>query len=304
MLNRRKYYALLALWSAIYVIGTIVAPLAPNRFNLSTARTHVLQITIALPIVLIWVAAVYGAERFKSYAQRIGNYPDGQALNTVANGLIILVAALLFSGISGILRPWALKDGWLPQFTVLYNFVSAILPLIAYSFMYAGSAKLLKTIKKGKKYLIGWLPAALLVIAIGVVYVIVIHGYNYRNNTPDPGKYSSFYLPDGMIFFSLALPYLIGWALGIKSALNIWSYMRDVKGTIYKAALRRLVVGLLLVLAFAVIIQLFVAFSTYFAKSGLAALLLIVYLLILFYSFGYLIIASGTKNLNKIEKVK
>jgi hypothetical protein len=139
---------------------------------------------------------------------------------------------------------------------------------------------------------------------VGVVYVIVIHGYNYRNNTPDPGKYSSFYLPDGMIFFSLALPYLIGWALGIKSALNIWSYMRDVKGTIYKAALRRLVVGLLLVLAFAVIIQLFVAFSTYFAKSGLAALLLIVYLLILFYSFGYLIIASGTKNLNKIEKVK
>jgi NADH:ubiquinone oxidoreductase subunit 3 (subunit A) len=64
------------------------------------------------------------------------------------------------------------------------------------------------------------------------------------------------------------------------------------------------VIGILLVIVFAVIIQLLVALSTYFAKAGLAAILLIIYLIILFYALGFLVLASGTKKLNAIEKVK
>jgi hypothetical protein len=304
MFNRRNYYGLLALWGIIYIIGTINAPLAPNRFNLSTTSTHLLQVTIALPVVLIWTAAVIGAERFKSYTQRIIKHPDGEAMNKVANGLIILVAALLFRGVSGILRPWALKDGWLDQFTILYNFISVVLPLIAYCFMYAGSKDLLKLTKSSKKYLMSWLPVILLIIAVGILYITVIFHYGYRNNTPDPAKFSSFYLTDGLIFFTLLIPYLAGWALGIKSALNINAYKRDVKGAIYKNALFRLVIGFLLVIACAVTIQLLVAFSTYFATAKLASILLFIYLLLIFYASGFLFIASGTKKLGTIEMVK
>jgi hypothetical protein len=304
MLKRRPYYTLLSIWGIVYIIGTLIAPVAPNRFNLSATNTHLIQISLALPIVFIWAAAVIGAERFKSYAQKIRKYPDGRAFNTIATGLIILVAGILFSGVSAVLRPWALKDGWIAQFTILYNFVSAILPVIAYAYMYAGSRNLLRLTKTGKRYIAGWLPTLAIIAVIGAVYISVIHGYDYRNNTPDPNKFSSFYLPDGMILFTLVIPYLVGWALGIKAALNIWSYMKDVKGVIYKKALRRVVIGILLVIVFAVIIQLLVALSTYFAKAGLAAILLIIYLIILFYALGFLVLASGTKKLNAIEKVK
>jgi hypothetical protein len=304
MLKRRLYYTLLSIWGITYVVGSLVAPIAPNRFDLSTTKTKVLQLTLALPIVLIWAAAVYGAERFKSYAQKIKNYPDGKALNLVANGLIILVASILFNGFSGILRPWALKDGWLPQFTILFNFISAVLPLIAYIFMYSGSKELLKLTKSVRKYSASWIPVVAIIALLGAVYITVIYGYDYRGNTPNPAKFSSFYLPDGLILSTLAVPYLVGWALGIKAALNIWAYMHEIKGTIYKKALRRVVAGILLVIACAVIIQLFIAFSTYFSKAGLAAILLIVYLLIVFYSLGFLVLASGTKGLNAIEKVK
>jgi hypothetical protein len=304
MFNRRNYYSLLALWGIIYIIGTLVAPLAPSRYNLSATSTHLIQVTIALPIVLIWAAAVFGAERFKSYAQKIRSYPDGTAMNKVAIGLIILISLLLFGGFSGILRPWALKDGWLPQFTILFNFISAVLPVIAYSIMYSGSKDLLKLTKSKKSYSAGWIPVIAIIAAITAVYLLVIFNYDYRNNTPNASKYSSFYLPDGLILFTLALPYLVGWALGLKAALNINAYRRDVKGQIYIKALNRVVIGILLVIASAIVIQMLSAFSTFFAKAGLGSILAVVYLIIILYASGFVIIASGAKRLNAIEKVK
>jgi hypothetical protein len=138
---------------------------------------------------------------------------------------------------------------------------------------------------------------------IGIVYLRVLLGYPYNNSTPDPAKYSSFYLPDWLIVSTLALPYLIGWGLGIKAAMNIVAYRRYVKGIIYKAALNRFVLGIFLVIGFAIILQLLVAFSTYFARASLSSILLVVYLIILLYSLGFLVIASGSKKLKAIERV-
>jgi hypothetical protein len=304
MYRRRYYYTALTICSLIYISGTLIAPISSNRFNLTPAKTHLLQVCIALPIILIWLAALYGAERLKTYSEVIKNYPDGKAMGTLAAGLTILVASIVINGLVSILRPWALRDGWLPAFTIINNYLSIIIPLIGFWIMYRGSTQLLKTTKVVRKYTARWIPISIVLAAIAAVYLLVIMNYDYRNATPDPTKYSSFYLPDWLIVISLVIPYLVAWGLGIKAALNVAAYRQEVKGTIYKNALKWLVAGVLLVVAFAVSLQLLIAFSTYFSKAGLAAILAIVYLIIIFYAVGYLVIASGARKLNAIEKVK
>src|SRR3954468_17513736 len=98
---KARYYGLFACASIIYIAGTLLAPLTPNRFNLSTAKTHALQIAIALPVVVIWEVAVYGAERFRSYAKSISDHPDGKSFNKVAIGLSLLVGSSIIGAVFG-----------------------------------------------------------------------------------------------------------------------------------------------------------------------------------------------------------
>ena len=305
-MSKRAYYYLsyLAI-SAIYVISSLLAPLGPNRFNLTASKTHLLQLTILLPVVLIWFAAVYGVEKFHTYTSSIKSYKDGKPLHLFATGLLILVGSIIFNSIVGILRPWALADGWLSAYTILANYLSAWLPLLAYACMYIGSAQLLKSIKTKPKIKnpLGWLPILLLLIIVGAIYVAVLLNYNYRSSTPDPTRYSSFYMSDPLILFTLALPYLFGWGLALKATLNLYAYLKQVRGVIYRSAFVRLLSGVLVVTLFYIIVQMLVAFSTYIAKAGLGSILLILYMLIMLYALGFLIIASGAKKLVAIEKV-
>jgi hypothetical protein len=303
MIKRSAYYISLITWSFIYIVGTLIAPLAPNRFNITPAKTHLIQVSFALPIILIWAAAVYGAERFKSYALSIKDDRDGRALNKVASGLVILIMAVMSGGLSSIFRPWALRDGWLEPFTIAFNYLQVVLPLIAFYIMYRGSEEL-KKVLPGRSRMARWLPVLLMMVPVAVLYIGIVFNYAHRNATPDPAKYSSFYLPDYLILFTLVIPYLAGWALGLKAAMNIAAYKRQVKGVIYKSALHRLVAGTVVIICFAVILQLLVSLSTYFSHAGLGAILLVVYLIVLAYSIGFLVLASGAKKLDAIERVK
>lgn len=301
---RRIYFYLAYLaFAVLYVTVSLLAPLGPNRFNLSPQRTHVLQLAILLPVVLIWMAAIYGAEKFHSYTRLIRKSQDGKALNIISIGLLILVGSILFNGLLSIVRPWALKDGWLSAYTIFSNYVSVLLPLLAYYVMHAGSRELLKSIKV-RTGRISWFGIIILVAVIGAAYVTALMNYDYRTHTPDPSKYSSFYISAPLIISSIALPYLIGWALAIKAVLNLNQYRRQVKGVIYQRSLFRLEAGLLVVTAFYILVQLLVAFSTYFAKAELGSILLFIYMIIILYALGFMIIASGTSKLTAIEKIR
>ncbi len=304
MSTKKLYWGLFSLASILYIIGTLLAPLTPNKFNLSTSKTHLLQAAIALPIIIIWAIAVYGAERFMRYTAKIKADKDGKALSKVALGLSLLIAASIFNAVFGVLRGWAFRDGWLEGYTIVANYLGILLPAVAYIFMFRGSVALLRLTGIKKSFFVSSLSLVGLLIAIGIVYTFIMFNYDYRNSTPDPSKYSSFYLNDFAILITIIIPYLISWSLGIIAIFNIGAYQRHVKGTIYKSALFRVVVGTLWVTVFYILLQMLVALSTYLSKAGVAAILLFLYLIILLYAAGFLIIASGTRKLNAIEKVQ
>jgi hypothetical protein len=148
MLRRRNYYVPLLIASVIYIVATFLAPLGPNRFNLTPSKTHLLQITIILPVIMIWAIAVYGAERFKSYSHNIKKYKDGHAMDQIANGITILIASSIINALFGSLRGWAMADGWLSPFTIASNYLNVIIPLIAFWYMFKGSNELMRFVKK------------------------------------------------------------------------------------------------------------------------------------------------------------
>jgi MFS family permease len=305
MSQRHKYYLALIVAILIYVIGTLLGPLGPNRFNLTPAKTHMLQLSIALPAVIIWTAAVYGGEKLKTYAHGIRRYNDGKAFNKFATGLLILAFSSLISAIYGVLRAWAIKDGWLSPFTISSNYLAVILPLIAFSYLYAGSKSLRLLTKRGRERGWSWLALILVfLIAVAIVYINHLFAYKYVELTPDPTRYSSFYMSRPMVLITIIIPYLVSWFLGLMAALNLTIYRWEVKGVLYRASLFRLVVGTAVVVMTSIIVQVFFALSTYIARAGLNSILGLVYALLLIYAAGFLLIASGARKMNELEKVR
>lgn len=302
--RRERIYFLFFIAASIYLILTFMAPLAPNRFGLDTAKTHLLQATIVLPVVAVWLTAVFGAERFRSYSNTIKKHRDGQAFNKIAVGVALLVISFIGNGTFGALRAWARRDGWIEGFTITANYLSAFLPLLAFGLMYIGSVELRRLIKKKTSDRLSNTILMLVLGAVAVLHISTLMNYEYRNSTPDPATYNSFYLSDNLILLTLALPHLIAWGMGMKAAVNIWKYQQQVKGVIYRFALFRLALGTLLVTGFSVTLQMLIAFSTYFSSASLASILVVLYVIILFYAAGFLVIASGAKRLTAIEKVK
>src|SRR5207302_145273 len=106
-------------------------------------------------------------------------------------------------------------------------------------------------------------PVGIILLLVAVFYLIKLFSYDYIQSTPDPSKYSAFYMSPVMVLLTIAIPYLIGWTLVIKVALNIAEYRRRVPGVIYKGALFRVSIGIMLVAAFYIVVQLLIAFSTF-----------------------------------------
>ncbi len=303
MHKRLYYYLSLSIISVFYTIVTLSAPLNLNRFNLTPNKTHLLQITLLLPIVMIWWIAAYGAERFKLYTSQIKQHKDGRAFDKISTGLVILVVSIILNGLFSVLRGWAYMDGWLAAFTNMSNHMAVIGPLIAYSYMYVGSVELKKLVKKRPANSKNLLAVVILMLVIVAVYLKFLLSYKYLSATPDPTRYSSYYMSSTMVFLTIALPYIVGWFLGIKAAFNIIEYRQTVKGVLYKSMLLKLVIGILVVIGFYFVVQLLTLFSTFIARAGLGSILLIVYLLIIAYSIGFLFIAAGAKQLSKIDRV-
>src|SRR4051812_4755099 len=104
MSRRQKYYLAFLAAATIYIAGTLLGPLGPNRFNLTPVKTHLIQMSFALPVIFIWAAAVFGAENLKHYAHSIKKYDDGKAMDTLATGLLLLAASSIIGGVYGIMR--------------------------------------------------------------------------------------------------------------------------------------------------------------------------------------------------------
>lgn len=304
-ISSRNYIILFVLAVLAYAALTFFAPISQsaNRFNISEANLRLIQLSFVIPIVLIWAAAAYGAFQVRKYASLISSSLDGKAFATISNGLGVLVGGLVLGSlISGLRSYVADNPGNVAALQVFTNYFTLAYSLTAFVILYKGGKQLLAVGKvklpTAKKTIV-----TVLVFAAVAFVTYLIFQNPYRNSTPDASRVQSYYLSDTMIFLTIVVPYAILWWFGSMSGLAIRQYQLVIKGTLYRRALAQLGFGLITIIAFSVLLQIFAALAPIFSTLGLGAILALVYLILILYAAGYLIIASGSRKLKKIEEV-
>jgi drug/metabolite transporter (DMT)-like permease len=89
----------------------------------------------------------------------------------------------------------------------------------------------------------------------------------------------------------------------MQALFNIYLYRNNVKGRIYKDAFNNLGNGFTSVIVVLVVLRCFESLSSHLTKLSLGPILLIVYLLLIALSIGYILIFRGARSLHRIEEI-
>lgn len=283
----------------VYLVLSVEMPHQANPYHIGHIQMILLQATIFLPVLAIWLVALYGATRLSGYVRAIKSSPDGQALGIMATGLWVLVGLSILQSLLGALPDYAVGTSWLLPLVFINNQLPVVAALLGFGLFFIGSRRLTRITGRPQSLerMLGWIvPYVVLGGIFGWFYYhdlnhVVINGVP---NTAMPGKLS---------FYSLAIPFIISWLLGVASIVNIADYTRQVKGVIYRSALHNFARGLAVVLFFSILVQILTLSATFLGHLQLAPLLMLIYALLILYAVGFVLIARGVRLLLRIEQV-
>jgi hypothetical protein len=297
--GRYAYAAVVLAW-IIYALLTIFAPEISNRrFQLSEPALLLLRLTIIVPIHLIWLVAMRGAVAFKNYSAMIAGGRESRAIDLIADGLLWTIAYLIINSLLGSIAPFFARTDLYAPLVILRDHLAPLFSLVAFSLIYRGS-HLLRDIAGFSTWTRGtaWIVAGYAVFAF--LFVLQFATAPVLESAA-VGRTSTSLVPHNILLFTLIVPVLSAWFMGIAAIINIAKYARNVKGVLYRSALVNLVRGLLVVILFSVSIQLFSFAAKYLATLPLGPILLLVYALMLLYATGFFLIANGARKLAKLE---
>jgi hypothetical protein len=285
-------------WVAYFML-TMLAPVRSNTYHLTALQIGLLQLTIVVPVLIIWVIALRGATRFHHYAAIIRDSPDGKALRLISIGLFFLILNFISQSLIGATRPYFVGTDFIYPSVFLRNQLPVALTLIAFGCILAGSRRL------GQTSLHPLTKDRLLSTLLPYVLLSAIFAWWFYSNLQHvtTGGVPNYALPGKAPFYTLAVPYIISWLMGILAIAHIAEYTRHVKGIIYRKALRSLAHGISAVLAFSILLQMLSVATIFILHLSLTNVLILLYVLLFMYALGFVLIDRGARKLIQIENV-
>lgn len=308
MLNKKLYF-IFGIFVALYLYLNFGTPTNPNileRYKMDAFEYQAMRASIALPIIAVWFTAFYGFSKLINYARKIKKSSDGEGFMWIALGLGVLAIGLPVNSIIALMASRSVALGWIEQSvaTIISTHAAVGYQLLATVLLAMGALKLLKVLKEAK-FPVGGVAVGVLVLTI----ISVIYIYNAFNNPSRevpvaPATTATYYMNDFLMMTTIVIPYIIAWALGIFSFIALYTYLRNIKGILYRRALIKFDIGLFIIILMSVVQQfLTVAVAARFAwQLGSAAVL--VQLLVLIIGLGYAYVALGSKELMRLEDTK
>lgn len=297
--TRATYVVVVVSW-VIYALLTLLAPKEANtRFHLSEPELLLLQLTIIIPIHLIWLMAVRGATTFKQYASMIAGSPDADGVNQIADGLLWTLAYFIVTSITGALAPYFANSRTYDGFIIFRDHLAPFISLVAFFLLYRGS-HLLRRVTNFVTWTRGT-AVALTIFGLFAFLFVLEFALSPTFVTPSATRNALMIMPHGVLLFTIILPYIVAWFLGMLACINITKYAAGVKGQLYRKALSDLVWGIWSVIGFAVAIQAITFAGRFLSSLSLGAILLIVYALLALYGVGFLFVRAGAHKLARIE---
>ncbi len=305
MKNKFFYLLTISIW-VIYVILSLNAPApASNPYNLSAHTTFILRWTIFVPLLLIWITAVYGAVNLYQYATLVKHTKDGGGMYPMSLGINLIVLHLFLSSLIGVIRSYLINQpAAIEYLTVLSNALYVIFYLAAFMLLYYGSKKLLGSYKESTPS-INLIAIAFFILMI-VMYFYLESIFNNPNRLmgSGPGINASYFLPDSLIVLTIIIPSFVTWVAGILTIGNLNSVGYKAIGVIYKKTISNLTYGVFFVITCSIFIQGITSVgSARLLQIGFSGILILIYLLLVFMALGFVLIARGSRKLSQIESI-
>lgn len=290
-------------WYAAFVVAYACLTLIPSpdkktlaHYHLSAASLRLLDLTILIPLIIIWFAAFYGYYKLHAYGRLIKQAKDGRAVMKLSYGLLAMAVGLSASSILSAIFQLISRHytGFTNAAAIISNYVTVAYLLIAFIFLSIG-ARSLSTISKSRLPLLTSNILTLIVLALGVAFCALI-GRNHQDIE------TAFHMTATQTMLTLALPSIYAWLLGVSAIAEIYFYTKRVAGVVYRDSWGQLTLGLSGVIIFDILLQYLTALSSWLTGLSLARLLLLLYVLLLLLAGAFIVAALGTKKLVKIEE--
>jgi hypothetical protein len=301
MLNN-NYRLLFIGFSLVYLFLSIVPPTDPTvlqQYEITQERAHLIRLAVAIPFIIIWLAALHGVTKFKEYADAIKDSKEGPWFGFMSRGLLVLVIGLPILASLGSYTSYVryADPESLPGITIIKNYISLLFPLVAFMMIAKGAEGLMRTLK-AKDVRISPKLGLLCVITLSSVYTWLL----VTSPVADTGD-NVYFIPNALVIFTLAIPYLFVWCKGLVAAYHLYVYKNRVKGRIYRKGLASISKGIAVIIILSVVVQIVLTMSMRILSLNLSPILFIIYLLVALTAVGYGLVARGSRKLKQIEEV-
>lgn len=297
------YLVVITLWSA-YAIATLVAPnTTSGPLRVSTENLFLIRLSIAIPYLLIWLAATYSFIKIRRYSLTIAPSKESTAFKYIAYGILLLLLSLSMTTLVSTTRTALVNHEELrAPLTILTNYLYIFPYLGAFALLFTGAYKLNSylSLEHFKRYAIYAIPFLL----FAYFWLESIFTNQFRVNPPPEAQLATYYLKDSLLVLTFVFPGLIAWSLGFLAALRLKEYHAKVQGSLYRSVLSSLVYGIIGVIIASIFLQALLSLGIQrLVDLGLSRILLLIYLFLLIQGIGFLSISNGAKKLTRIESV-
>jgi hypothetical protein len=291
----------------IYVVFTFIVsptPLILHHYHLSLAGYRWIIATVVVPLVIIWLTAYYGYRKLHTYADTIKKNKDGTFVTQISNGVTFLVFQLPFTSALGSVLNYIAQDHphFEPTSMILQHYIKILFPLLAFLYIGYGSRGLTELVKRRPSQRATYVLALIFIIIGAAFTFFVFHGVP-GSSLVKPANQAQFFLPTWLIFFTIVIPNIFTWYIGLLAAYEIYLFRSKVTGILYRRGWEFLAAGLAEIIAVSIFYEYLTLLSSHLTRLRVNALLLIVYVALILLAGGYVLIAVGARKLQKIEEV-
>ena len=297
-----RLYAILTIIFFILIAIIPASQVAMTAYNLSPSEYRILLFVVELPLAAVWFAAFYGYGRLERYAGSIRKTTEGTAFGDMARGVKYLAWGLLVpTMISLILNGLAnAHPGLHVPALITVNYLNVLFPIIAFGFIARGTHRI-AVYQRLRPGLVSIQLMMAVFIVLGVVYCFLVGSHFDRSN--DIVALNPYHLPLWMLVFTIIIPSLYAWFIGLFAVNEILMVARHVKGVLYRQALQLLSGGMGLVIAALIALQYLRSVIPRTGHLSLNAVLVAVYIIYMIAIAGFAMISIGAGRLQKIEEI-
>lgn len=290
------WYTILLLITSLLAILIPANPTTLHSLHITEEIYRLLIVSLLAPYAVIWFAAFYGYDQLARYSKALMFTGEGRAFQKIAKGLGVLAWGLILQVLLGsILNAITLSH---PTFragkTIINDYFNLLVALVGFVLIENGTYELVKLVRAHHSH-----TTMRLLIVLGAIIAALFQREVFLSRSDN----NPYYLPVYPLIFTIIIPYVFTWIIGILSVYELNMYAAKVRGLLYKHALQFLANGLSIVILLSVAIQFITAAMVAGPNSPLGTILLIDYVLLGAMAFGFILVAVGAKRLKRIEEV-